>query len=81
MLKSIKLFSPRIVQEVLAGRIRVYRRLGYFSIEYCRPAGDTSFYTKLPRRSFGGQRLPYLRPAIEVVTERPLAAAMCAIFR
>jgi hypothetical protein len=68
ILKTIKLLSPKLTQEVLAGRIRKYRRLGYFSIEYCRRAGDTHYYAKLPQRSFEGSRSPYLRPAIEVLT-------------
>lgn len=68
ILKSVKLLSPKLTQEVLAGRIRGYRRLGYFSIEYWRRTGDTNYYAKLPRRSFGGRQSPYLRPAIEVVS-------------
>lgn len=67
-LRSVKLFSPKITREVRARRIRNYRRLGYFSIEFCRRAGDTGFYAKLPRHSFGGLLSPYLRPAIEVVS-------------
>jgi hypothetical protein len=66
VLKSIKLFSPKLTRLVLAGRIREYRRLGNFSIEYCRRAEETNYYRKLPRRSFDGLLCPYLRPAIEV---------------
>jgi hypothetical protein len=64
---TAKLFSPQIMFEVLAGRIREYRRLGGYSIEYLRRAGETSYYRKLPRRSFGNLLSPYLRPAVEVL--------------
>ncbi len=66
LMGSIKLLSPLLLQEVLTGRIREYRRIGRFSIEYDRHAGDMTYYRKLPRRRFDGADLPYLRPAIEV---------------
>jgi len=68
-LQTIRLFSPKALREVTAGRIRQYRRLGYFSIEYCRRAGDTGFYRKLPTQSFKSMESPYLRPAIEIVSK------------
>jgi hypothetical protein len=64
---AVKLFSPRLLRETTAGRIREYRRLGYCSIEYARPAGEAGYYSKLPRVSFEGALLPCLRPAIEVL--------------
>ena len=67
VLKTTKLFSPKLMRAVSAGRIRDYRRLGYFSIEYCRKAEDTDYYIKLPTQSFDGSQLPYLRPAVEVL--------------
>jgi hypothetical protein len=66
VLKGIKLFSPKLMRRVLAGRIRDYRRLGEFSIEYCRRAEETGYYQKLPKGRFDGRLYPYLRPAIEV---------------
>jgi hypothetical protein len=66
VLTSIKLFSPKLMKEVFAGRVRNHRRLGHFSVEYSKHAGETSYYAKLPIRNFGGILSPYLRPAIEV---------------
>jgi hypothetical protein len=67
ILKSIRLFSPYCMREVLFGRIREYRRVSRFSIEYSRRTEDTVYYHKLPRRSFDGVLSPYLRPAVEVL--------------
>jgi len=64
---TVKLFSPQLLHEVLAGRIREYRCFSRFSIEYVRRAGETNYYRKLPRGNFGGRLLPYLRPALEVI--------------
>lgn len=66
VLKGIKLFSPKIMSKVLSGQIREFRRIGLFSIEYCRVAVETSYYRKLPRRNFGGHLFPYLRRATEI---------------
>ena len=67
MLKSIKLFSPTIMLQVLQGRLRNYQRLGRFCIEFDRRAGDTDYYSKLPLRTIDGVPSPYLRPGIEVL--------------
>jgi hypothetical protein len=66
VIKTVKLFSPRLSDLVARGRIRECRRLGDISIEFVRRAADTDYYGKLPRGDFDGSRLPYLRPAIEV---------------
>ena len=77
LLKGIKLFSPKILEEVVAGRIRDYRRVGSFSIEYSRRAAETGYYRKLPMGSFDGRPSRYLRPAIEVLLpERSEAMAL-----
>jgi len=70
ILRGVKLLSPKLRRDVLLGRLEVYRRVGRFSIEYSRRAGDTSYYHKLPRGSFGDLQSPYLRPAIEVAAQR-----------
>jgi hypothetical protein len=67
VMPGTKLFSPKLMHDVLAGRIVNYRRLGLFSIDYVRRARDTDYYRKLPRRSFDGLLSPYLRPAIEIL--------------
>jgi hypothetical protein len=66
LLKSVKLYSPRLRRLVLAGRILEHRLLGRFSIEFSRLALDTDYYPKLPRGSFANGRSAYLRPAIQV---------------
>ena len=66
ILRTVKLFSPNLAREILAGRITEYRRMGCFSIDYLRRAGETQFYHKLPKRSFDDLLSPSLRPAIEV---------------
>jgi hypothetical protein len=68
-LQTAKLFSPKLARLVREGRIQLYRRFGRFSIEYWRQAGETGFYSKLPRRRFEGVLCPYLRPAIEITRE------------
>jgi hypothetical protein len=67
MLTSTKLASPQFVNYVLTQQIANYRRVGRWSLEYARSAGDSSFYIKLPRRHVQGEWLPYLRPAVEIV--------------
>lgn len=71
ILKGVKLFSPKAMQEVSSGKIREFRRLGQFSIEFCRRAEETNYYRKLPKSRFDGRLLPYLRPAIEVLESSP----------
>ena len=70
-LQTLKLFSPKLAKLVLDGHIPKYRRLGRFSIEYLRRAGDTGYYGKLPIRVFDGSLSSYLRPAVEVLTGDP----------
>lgn len=67
VMKSIKLFSPCLMKDVLSGRVHEYRRLGRFSIAYSRRAADMTYYHKLPLRHFDGLLVRYLRPAIEVL--------------
>jgi len=69
ILQTIKLFSPRLMRLVVSGRLQEYRRVGFFSIEYSRPAKDTDYYKKLPKRVFDGRLLAYLRPAIEITSD------------
>jgi hypothetical protein len=66
VVRTFKLFSPRLARLVSEGRILRYRRVGRFSIEYLRRAQDTNYYGKLPTRVFDGSVSPYLRPAVEV---------------
>jgi hypothetical protein len=66
VVRTFKLFSPRLAKLVSEGRILRYRRVGRFSIEYLRRAKDTNYYGKLPTREFDGSVSPYLRPAVEV---------------
>jgi hypothetical protein len=64
---STKLLSPKRLRQILDGRIRAYRGVGAFCVEYLRRAGEVDYYEKLPRRSFAGRISPYLRPGVEVV--------------
>ena len=64
---GIQLVSPRRMHEAMAGRLPGYRLVGRFSVEFSREAGETSYYAKLPRRTFDGQSQPYLRAASEVL--------------
>jgi hypothetical protein len=66
ILKGVKLLSPRLLREALAGGLEGCRPVGRFSVEYSRRAGDTNYYRKLPIGPFSDSQSPYLRPAIEV---------------
>lgn len=68
MIKTVKLFSPRLARLVTRGRIREWRRSGDVSIEFVRRAGDTDYYGKLPSGDFDGSLCCYLRPAIEILS-------------
>ncbi len=68
VLKTCKLYSPRLAKLAESGQFLHYRRFGKIGIEYLRRAGDTNFYAKLPRREFDASPLPYLRPAVEIPT-------------
>ena len=65
VIKTIKLFSPKLAKLIRDGQISEYRRIGRCGIEYIRRASDTEYYRKLPSRAFDGVPLPYLRPAID----------------
>jgi hypothetical protein len=65
-IRTIKLFSPRLASLLRQGRIAECRRVGDVCIAFVRPAEDTGYYRKLPRRHFDGDSSPYLRPAIEI---------------
>jgi hypothetical protein len=67
MLQTSRLLSPGIAALLRKGCITRYRRFGRFCIEYWRPAGETSFYKKLPAFSSVEQGR-YLRPAIAVTS-------------
>jgi hypothetical protein len=64
--RTIKLLSPKLLRLMATGRLREYRIMGRFSVEFVRRASDTSYYRKLPLALFGGRLLPYLRPANEI---------------
>ena len=64
--RTVKLFSPNLMRQILARRIRAYRRIGRCSIEFVRDAGDSSYYRKLPKKTFDGELSAYLRPAVEI---------------
>jgi hypothetical protein len=66
LIKTVKLFSPRLVRLLTLGRLSACRSVGEVCIEFVRTAEDTDYYRKLPRRVFGGSQCPYQRPAIEI---------------
>ena len=68
ILHGVKLLSPRLLREALAGGLEGCRPVGRFSLEYSRRAGETNYYDKLPVGPFGDSQSPYLRPAIEVAS-------------
>jgi hypothetical protein len=67
LLKGVGLLSPYRIGELISGRLSGCRKVGRFSLEHRRRAGDANYYRKLPRAMFEGLQSAYLRPAIEVL--------------
>lgn len=66
IVSTTKLLSPGCWRDVSEGRIRRYRLSGRFSVEFSRPAAETTYYAKLPVFIRDGVISRYLRPAVEV---------------
>jgi hypothetical protein len=66
VLRTSKLYSPKLAKLARDGRLLQYRRFGRFSIEFLRKAEETGYYEKLPSRTFDNSPSFYLRPAFEI---------------